>query len=387
MSRVLRRGAPNATQRLRRLDRGAGPAELLRAARDPSVEVARRALGWLAHEGGPPEREALRELVWSCDPALAKDVAGTLRALGDDRTVDAACNRLHSGPTAERCRAARVLERLADRRARPALCTALADEDASVRAAVLDALARHGPDAHVAACAARLVTDVDPEVRRRAVRATGRVSSDSAPAIRLALRDPAPAVRREAAVFAARLDATDLAALLSDADPFVRAAAASNSGRGSEAALAQALRSDPHPVVRLAAAQTLGLLGGPVAEASLVAAALDDVEATVRARALRLARETLSYERLVASLRGELASESAHRRQMALRALAKLSVRIAEADALRLAHDPEPGVRLALAHVATATVVAPNRVLSALADDGDATVRHAAAVHRARQAR
>ena len=318
---------------------------------------------------------------------LVMDVAGTLLALGDRETVDAALERLAAAPTAERCRAARVLERFADPRARASLCEALTDEDASVRAAVLDALARLGHDSRAARAAARLVTDADGEVRRRAVRAVGRGSRHPAEAIRPALRDPLAIVRREAASLAARLEAADLATLLADHDPHVRAAAAAGAGRASEAALVSALESDPHPVVRLAAAHTLGLLGGHGAAAALIAAALDDAEATVRARALRLAQETLSHPRLVAGLRAELAVGSGHRREMALRALAKLSVGISEADALRVAGDPEPGVRLALAQVATAIAASPDRVLWVLAIDDDATVRHAAAIRRDRQRR
>ena len=183
------------------------------------------------------------------------------------------------------------------------------------------------------------------------------------------------------------LHAADLATLLADHDPHVRAAAAASAGRASEVALVSALQSDPHPVVRLAAARTLGLLSGQGACAALIAAALDDAEATVRARALRLAHETLSRPRLVAALRNELAVGSGRRRAMALRALAKLSVGISEAEALRVARDPEPAVRLALAHVASAIVEPPDRLLSALAIDDDATVRHAAAIRRERQGR
>jgi hypothetical protein len=259
---ILRRRRPaTATERLRHLDRRAGTAALLEAAHDPSVDIARRALGWLAHDGGPVERDALREFVWTCDPILVFDVAGTLRALGDHEAVDAAIARLGLGPTAERCRAARVLERFADRRAIPALCRALADEDETVRAAALDALARLGNDARAARAASALVADSSGEVRRRAVRAVGRLSRNPAAAIRAAVGDPWWIVRREAALLAARLDAADVSRLLADHDPQVRAAAAANAGRASKAALVATLESDRLPSVRLAAAQTLGLLG------------------------------------------------------------------------------------------------------------------------------
>jgi HEAT repeat protein len=384
MSWPLRRRPADATERMRRLDRRAGCSALLDAVHDPSIDVARRALGWLAHEGGPTERTALRDVVWTCDPNLVMDVAGTLRALGDRDTVDVAIRRLSATPTAERCRAARVLERFADPRARPALCAALDDEDASVRGAALDALARLGTNADVARNAARLIGDASGEVRRRAVRAVGRASRRPADAVRLALHDPLPAVRREAARLSTRLDADEIETLLTDNDPHVRAAAVTHAGHGSMHALTAALASDQHPAVRLAAAQTLGRIGGEDAGAALLAAALDDAEATVRARALRLSSQASSHPRLVASLRAELAIGRARRREMALRSLAKLSVRIPAADVLRLAGDPEPAVRLALAQVALTVSESPDAVFSALARDDDPTVRHAAALYRER---
>ncbi|HEY7622224.1 MAG TPA: HEAT repeat domain-containing protein [Solirubrobacteraceae bacterium] len=386
MTRLLPRRPTTASERLQRLDRRAGAAALLEAAHDPSIGVARRALGWLAHDGSLAEREALRDFVWTCDPMLATDVAQTLRTLGDRDTVDAAIQRLGAGPTAQRCRAARVLQRLADRRALPALCRALTDEDASVRAAALDALVPLGPDAGAARATALLLTDHDGEVRRRAVRAVGRMSRNPAAALRPALHDPLPAVRREAAVFASRLTADDLAVLFVDHDPQVRAAAAAGAGHQSRAAVVSRLASDPHPAVRLAAAQTLALCGGQEAFAALVAAGLDDAEATVRARALRLAA-TWSRARLCAALRAELTSENQHRREMALRALARAAAQISEAQAAELALDPVPAVRLALAQVAAKLVASPERVFSPLAHDADPTVRHAAATHRRRLAR
>jgi hypothetical protein len=58
MSWPLRRHPVDATERMRRLDRRAGCPALLDAVDDPSMDVARRALGWLAREGGPCERDA-----------------------------------------------------------------------------------------------------------------------------------------------------------------------------------------------------------------------------------------------------------------------------------------------------------------------------------------
>jgi HEAT repeat protein len=313
---------------------------------------------------------------------LVRDVAGTLHALGDRDTVVAAIHRLGTGPTPERCRAARVLERFEDPRARSALCAALRDRDASVRAGALDALARLGLDLGAARAAAPLVSDPHEQVRRRAVRALGRLSRRPDELVRPALRDPAPAVRREAALLATRLEPVEVAALLADRDPQVRAAAAASAGHDSQAAVASALTSDPHPAVRLAAAQALGAFGGRDAEATLVAAVLDDREAIVRARALRLALEACSRPRVVESLRAELSSERARRREMALRALARLSEKLPASVAARITADRDPMVRLALAQVSSAILDDPDGVLRALSIDDDATVRHAASTHR-----
>jgi len=381
--RAIRRAGrkATATERLRRLDRCAGPAALVRAAGDPSIDIARRALGWLADDAGPAERDDLRELLWTCDPALVMDVARTLRTLGDQQTVTVAANRLRAGLTAERCRAARVLERFADRRAIPALCDALSDADASVRGATLDALARVARDDVAAHAAALLVADPNAEVRRRAVHAVGCLSADPAVAVRPAIGDPVPAVRREAGRLAARLAAPDVARLFADHDPEVRCATAASASRGTEAMLASALRSDAHPRVRAQAAHTLAVLGGDVAAAALLGAILHDRDAVVRARSLRMASDTLSEPVLVACLHHELMSADASSRQMALRALARLSAQLSGAETVAIARDPDPDVRLALTQLAGVLVQRPKGVYVLLAGDVDPTVRHAAALH------
>jgi HEAT repeat protein len=379
--RSLHRHRPSPpAERLLRLARGGDPRMLLEAARDPSLDIARRALTRLAHEGGPRERDALRDLVWACDDALAGDVARTLRALDDRETLAMAVARLRSGPPAARCRASRVLERLGDTQARPALRDALGDRDASVRGAVLNALAQLGRDREAAGAAAVLVGDPVAEVRRRAVRAVGRLSDHPAPLIATAINDESPPVRGEAARLAARLPLGDVRRLLADREIEVRRTVAANAGRGAEGVLAHVLARDGHPSVRLAAAERLGLLGGEPAESALLAAALDDAQPMVRARALRRAGDLLTEQELSARLRGQLWTPPAERRAMALHALAKLPGRIPRDDAMRLAADAELEVRRALAQVAVDAVDAPADVLALLLDDDDHEVRHAAFV-------
>jgi HEAT repeat protein len=382
---ALSRRRPSPTERLLRLERTAEPADLLAAADDPSPDVARRALRLLARCAGAAERAALRDLVWTCDEGLAVDVTRVLRACGDGEVLETAVARLRGGPPAGRSRAARVLAALGDERARPALCRALCDANASVRAAAVEALGRTGRDAGAAACAAALVGDPAASVRRCAVRALGRLSDDPAPLVRPALADPEPSVRREPAGLAARLDAGDVGRLLGDRDIDVRREAARNAGVGAEAQLARLLKVEPHASVRLAAVQRLGLLGIEAAPRPVVDAMLEDPHALVRSAALTAARDRLPAAELVARLRGELVSPSAVRRAMALRVLGKLAARVSSQEARRLAADPQVAVRQALAELLSGMVDEPADALATLLADADHGVRHAAAEHSVRR--
>jgi HEAT repeat protein len=337
---------------------------------------------WLGRDGGSGARDALRELAWTCDPALTGEVAAALRALGDRDTLAAAVTLLRAGLTAERCRAARVLEQFADHATIPALCEALADRDESIRGAALDALARVGRDGAAARAAAGAVRDPCDEVRLRAVRAIGRLSAHPAQAVRAAIEDPSPVVRREAGRLAARLTVDDVARLLADHDNEVRWSTAANAGRGAEALLISALESDAHPSVRLAAAHTLGLLVDSETIKALVTAMLEDPDAMVRARALRVVGHHLSDRELATRLREELDAPSGRRRQLALRTLAKLSVRLTPTEASAVAHDPDPDVRLALAQLVSRLVDPPDYALAILLHDDDPTVRHAAMLYQ-----
>ncbi|HWK28977.1 MAG TPA: HEAT repeat domain-containing protein [Solirubrobacter sp.] len=398
----MRRRRPSATDRLLHVQAERDPGALLAAASDTSLDVARRALRRLATLGGEPERAALADAVWTCDDALAGDVATTLRALGDQDTLDAATAHLRSGPAATRCRAARVLQRLGDARARPALHAALRNHDASVRGAAADALGALGRASTTVAALAPLVGDRDADVRRRAVRALGRVCEQPGPLVAGAAGDPAVGVRLEAARLAARLPQPAVERLLADHDIEVRRIAAGHAGRGSEALLAATLAGDPQVPVRFAAAERLGELATPPAARALHAAALDDPDAIVRAKAISGLQDLLGTIKLAAEITHDLTAPSPHRRAMALRTLARLVVkaeaartgrpmeaaahagtlRLGAAEAERLAHDPAREVRQALAEVVYDVAHDPARAADVLASDPEPTIRHAATLRR-----
>jgi hypothetical protein len=94
-----------------------------------------------------------------------------------------------------------------------------------------------------------------------------------------------------------------------------------------------------------------------------------------------MASDTLSEPVLVACLHHELMSADASSRQMALRALARLSAQLSGAETVAIARDPDPDVRLALTQLAGVLVQRPKGVYVLLAGDVDPTVRHAAALH------
>jgi HEAT repeat protein len=376
-SLLCRRAAKTPTERLRGLE-GAGSAALLAATRDPSVDVARAALARLTVIGRAAERDDLCTYMWICDEAIVGDVARAVRTLGAGDTLGAAAAHLQTGATADRCRAARVLEQLGDVRAVPILRRALADRDASVRGAALDALARLGRGADVGRAVAVLARDGDAGVRRRAIRAVGRCAPREAEQLHAAVVDPVPAVRREIACLAAHLSPEDRGRLLADNDPYVRVTTVEHLGRGTEDALERVLRTDVHPDVRLAAAATLGELGGHGAFEALVRAALDDADATVRARALSRALLAGSSARVAVRLRAALSDSDTRRREMALRWLAKLGECLSVARAAELTRDPDPAVRRALAHTARDVMQDPRRTLALLLCDEDPEVRHAA---------
>jgi hypothetical protein len=67
---------------------------------------------------------------------------------------------------------------------------------------------------------------------------------------------------------------------------------------------------------------------------------------------------------------------------MALRTLAKLSLRLTTREADAVSQDPDPDVRLALAQLAGKLVDPPEPTFARLAEDADPAVRHAAGLHQ-----
>jgi TonB family protein len=170
-------------------------------------------------------------------PELTRQIGAWL-ARGDARTRAAACSALASVDAAA---------------ARPLLARGLDDRDAAVRAACVTALR----DPKLARAKLRvLARDRDEGVRAEAVRALVRVdASVHGDAI---LADSSAHVR---AAYASALPATspDLAALLADRDPDVRAAAWTRyvHGERPDKALTAAAATDPAPQVRRAAIPVL----------------------------------------------------------------------------------------------------------------------------------
>jgi HEAT repeat protein len=179
----------------------------------------------------------------------------------------------------------------------------------------------------------------------------------AAGAVRAALADPDPGVRRAAAQYAGGLGAANVASLvgaLGDRDAAVRVAAVRGLvGAKAATALAQAAGS-PDPDVRPAALEAIGEVGGPIAEKTLEAA-LSDGSERVRVAAVRGL--------------GHMGKDAAG---LITRALADSSRDVREAAVAALG--------VAWADLPT------EQLVSRLGDETDADVRYAAALALARQA-
>jgi hypothetical protein len=221
------RRRPDATGRLKAVlalpeGQESCPA-LLAAVGDPSLDVARAALQRLVRVGCAREAEALRERLFTVDIGLVPDCARTLRALGDRESAAVASARLSDPLPATRKTAALALRELAEPSARGALCVALADTNASVRASVVDALARLPADDATLTAVAELLHDADPVVRAAAVDALARLATTPDSCLAGIVADPSSVVRRHLARAAGRLGSPLVAALAGDPDADVRA--------------------------------------------------------------------------------------------------------------------------------------------------------------------
>ena len=164
------------------------------------------------------------------------------------------------------------------------------DPNATRRAQAAQALGEFLAGPGVAACADAISNDKDATVRAAAAAALGRLNADGNGALSRALADGDPSVRLAALRSAGRInafsDAPALARLASDSDAVVRKRAAEVIGAhrakdavGAMIALAQ---NDASADVRGAACHTLGLLGDAAARPALEKLAASDSNSFVR---------------------------------------------------------------------------------------------------------
>jgi HEAT repeat protein len=276
--------------------------EVLRHDPDPVVraEAARALAGWNEPEVVDALAEALADL-----PAVREAAAQSLTEL---KEAHAGQRLLPHAASADPFVCAAALRALKELRvpgaAEPALA-ALGHADAAVRREAVGVLGWLKLAAALSLLAHTAAEDDDPEVRRAATGALGLAAPQEAasvlPALCTALRDPAWAVREEAATTLGKLrpegrQAGDALRQAMEDDYWqVRLRAARSLGRLREAAslpvLTEAL---VHPAgnLRKEAAIALGEIGDPRAAAALDVA-LADPDPEVR-KAVRLALQRLS---------------------------------------------------------------------------------------------
>ncbi len=369
----------DATQRLRAVQAARSPEELTESLGDPSPEVVRAAIDQLIALEGETAATALRARLFDVDLSLVADIANGLRRIGDREAFDVATAALGDHRYSRRLAGVRALAALGNKRAAESLRTMLDDEVAGVRAAALDAVVRLGQHAGAGASAdcARLLSDPAPYVRIAAVRAVARVATRPGELLAAAAEDEDRLVRLEVAHHAAGLPERSAKALLEDVDARVRETAARAAGTRELGALAVALTHDPAPDVRRASAHTLGVMRDERV-ADVLVPGLEDTDALVRAAVLHALEDLLTRVGAVRRLCDELASERTDRRRASVYALAHLGTRDSSPALSRLAHDPEPDVRLALVQSAAALFEDPGRLMRYLSSDADAEVRQAA---------
>ncbi len=351
--------------------------ELTESLDDPSPEVARAAVKRLAEVDGRRSAAALRTRLLDAQPSLVREIAATLKRLGDNLAVDLALAGLGEQRYTRRLAAATALGALADPRAAEPLRAALHDEIAGVRAAALTALGAIGPDPYAAADCARLLSDSEAHVRISAVRAVARTARRPGAMLARAAQDGDRLVRLEVARHLAGLPEQAARTLLGDEDLRIREAAAKAAGMRQVGLLAMLLVDDPGADVRTAAAQTLGSLGDPrIAE--VLIPGVDDSDAVVRAAVLRALVHVVKRAGAIRRLSHELGSERPVRRRASVYALARLEALESGEEVARLVSDPDPDVRLALIHTAGVLQRDPDGLIRRLANDHDKHVRGSA---------
>ncbi|MFT3862892.1 MAG: HEAT repeat domain-containing protein [Solirubrobacterales bacterium] len=382
MSGGLTRRRPGPTERLRALrDAGAGPAPLpalLAACEDPSPDVARAALRQIGRRRLTAAAGPLRKRLLEVDPALTADFAKALAALGDEGAAAVAAAALLDGGPHRRIAAATALEVLAGAPQAQALLAATDDPLAAVRYRALRALTRIG----LAGGTRRLellLADGNALVRAAAIDAAAKLGGASRASVEALAEDRAPQVRQALARHPHLLGPDAMARLLADRHPSVRRTAVTAAPPSQAGALRAVLADDPAAEVRVAAAQRLAEIGSPSANDALLAA-LADRAVMVRSAVERGLREALGRDRAECLLLASLPDLGPPGRCGVVHALGHLRATGAEAALASLAGDPDRAVRLALAHVGADLFGAGWEPLARLARDADPGVAHAAAV-------
>lgn len=352
---------------------------LLAAVEDVSLDVARAALRRLVPLAGPAEIAALRELLLDLDIGLVGDTAAALRELGDAGASGVAAAALEAPSSSRRQKAALALRELRDPASQGVLVTALGDGAAPVRRLAVEALGRLPAEPESLAACRRALADQDASVRAAAVRVLAATDPAGQEPLRRLAADPVDSVRAALASVACTLDQETAERLLADADADVRVAALAALARCPEAVPALALLErlrDESWHVRRAACDAVAAAGGEEAEAALVAG-LVDPRLEVRGRAL-VALERLCGDRLDRVLESALPGAG----DVLRRALVEvLGHRRQTAAVLAYVGDPSPDVRIAVAQaLAGSRASAARAALEYLRDDDVADVRNAAVV-------
>ncbi len=254
---------------------------------DPSLIIAREAVGLVGEVGGQREAGELRKRILRADLGLVPSLCQALLRLGHaSDSVKVAEDGVQSELPSTRLKAIIALGELGDRDAAPVLERACEDRIAGVRKAALVSLAKLDPTHNRKSAFTRALTDVDPLVRGAAVRALLAAVPDLAWAKTL-VRDDDASVRVELALGAHKLGLDLIQVLGNDVQASVREclawSLAREPRRDAIGSLVKLLHDDVWQV-RRAACRALGSSGVTTAHDAL-RARLVDPHQTVRAAA------------------------------------------------------------------------------------------------------
>lgn len=364
--------------RLRTVRASHSTSLLAEAVEDESPYVARAAVRRLIEIDKTAAGPILRGIVLDSDPSIVKDIATALRDIGDTRVVQLAGAALAEGPYTCRVAAAIVLGIFRDENAVAPLTAALSDPIASVRAAVLDALANLPIGNEIAERCAELLSDEASQVRIAAVRVVAGRCRHPATALSPLTQDQNQLVRLALARHVKLLATDDATQLLNDENEWVRQRTALSMPAGRQLGdLARLLVSDPSAHVRRAAARALAHDVSDAADEPLLSG-IEDPDALVRAASLKSLERRLTREGAITKLVDQLTSARPERRRFSVYALARLRAANLQIAVWRLADDPDLDVRFALIEAAPKLVAEPEPLLRYMATDPASRVRASA---------